>query len=143
MKPIWIVIANASRARCFARPAKHADMELIDEFEHPESRARDAELASTGLGHGPGALAFTPRTDPKQKEQLRFAEELAQHLNGAVAKQSCSQIILVASNPFLGEIKSRLSDKTTQAVSSTVASDLTAFKGKQLRERLDAALGLF
>lgn len=142
MKPIWIVIANASRARCFARPAKRSNIELLEEFEHPESRARDADLTHAGLGHGLGATTYAPRLDPKQKEQHRFAEQLAKHLNGAVAKHNCGQIILVASNPFLGEIKSRLNDQTTQALSSTVASDLTALEGRKLRERLDAALGL-
>ena len=138
----WIVIANASRARCFTRDAAHATLQTLKQFEHPQSRARDADLTSAGLGHGLGAATYAPRLDPKQKEHERFAAELAQHLNAAVAAHECEGLVLIASNPFLGEIKEHLSKQATQAIKNTVSTDLTAFEGRELQERVDAALEL-
>lgn len=139
MKPTWILVANATHARCYVRDNAHAPLQLRKQFEHPESRARVADLAAAGLGHGLGAATYAPRLDPKDKEQERFACELAQHLNAAVAAHECAAVVLVASNPFLGAIKNHLDKQTTQALSATLASDLTAYEGRDLKERLDAA----
>lgn len=140
MKPTWILVANASRARCFARDDEHAPLQLLANLEHPQSRARASALTVAGLGHGQGAATYVPRLDPKDKEHDQFARRIADHLNAGIAAHACGNLILIASNPFLGEIRNRLSRQAAKALRATVVSDLTACEGRELQSRVDAAL---
>lgn len=140
MKPTWILVANASRARCFARDDDSAPLQLQASLEHPQSRARDSALTVAGLGHGQGAATYVPRLDPKDKEHGQFARKVADHLNAGIAAHACGDLILIASNPFLGEIKSRLSHQAAKALRATAAHDLTSYEGRELQQRVDVAL---
>lgn len=140
MKPTWILIANASKARLYERSTAHAPLILSAQFEHQESRARDADLTNAGLGHGLGAATYEPRLDPKDKEHALFAAQLANHLNAGLSAQQTEQVVVIASNPFLGKIKQHLNALTAKAVKATIASDLTAYDGDELTQRIDSAL---
>jgi protein required for attachment to host cells len=140
MKPTWILVANASRARCFARDDDDAPLMLMKSFVHPQSRARDTDLTVAGLGHGKGAATYVPRLDPKDKEHDQFAEELADHLNAGIAAHQFGALVLIASNPFLGEIKNRLSEQAAKSLRAGVAADFTSFEGRELQQRVDTAL---
>lgn len=136
----WILIANAAQAYCYLRNAPQGPLQLLQHMTHPQSRARDADLTTAALGHGLGAATYAPRLDPKQKEHEQFAAEVADKINTAVAAHECSAWILIASNPFLGEIKAHLNKSASEALQATVPSDLTAYEGRELQERVDAAL---
>lgn len=140
MKPTWILVANASHARCFARDDEEAPLQLLASLEHPQSRARDADLTVTGLGHGQGAATYVPRLDPKDKEHEQFAQQIADYLNAGIAAHACGSLVLIASNPFLGEIKKRLSHQAAKALRATASHDLTSYEGRELQSRVDAAL---
>jgi protein required for attachment to host cells len=124
MKKTWIVIANASRARVCKREETNGSglRDLID-FVHIESPQMGAHL--------------DPRIDARQQEHERFAREIAQHLDKGVAAHQCERIVLIASNPFLVEIESQLGPAATAVVWITASSDLTAFSGRELVQRVD------
>lgn len=140
MKPTWIMVANASRAVCLAREDTTSAATLLFSMDHPQSRARDRDLTVSGLGHGRGAATYVPRLDPKAKEHDQFAQQLADRLSAGVAAHSCGELILIASKSMLGEIRNRLDKQAAKAVSASVAADLTAYEGRELRERIDEAL---
>ena len=142
MKPTWIVVANASRARCFERDDNDAPLRMLTSLEHPQSRARDADLTGSGLGHGLGAATYVPRLDPKDKEHDQFAKEVADYLNAGIAAQACGALVVLASNPFLGEIKNRLSRQANKALHAAHACDLTSYEGRELQKRVNAALNV-
>jgi protein required for attachment to host cells len=141
-KPVWILVANGSRARVLARADDAAPLTPVHMLSHPESRARDADLTVAGLGHGRGAATYAPRLDPKDKEHQQFAQQVADALNAGVAAHACSGLLLAASNPFLGEVKQRLSAQAAKLVRGTAPADLTSFEGRELQRRIDEALGL-
>jgi protein required for attachment to host cells len=89
-----------------------------------------------GTGHGLGSVAYLPRTDPREREHERFAAELAHTIDEAVAAGRCAGIVLVASNPFLGAVKSHLSPQSRKALLRTVAADYTSLDEKELARRL-------
>ena len=114
MKNEWILIANASVARLFSRESDSGPLVPLHSFEHAESRLKASELADDRLGHDstdgrPGGVSFEPRMDPRRKQHLKFARELAQRLDEGLAGGDCGRITLYASSPFLGELKGQLS----------------------------------
>jgi protein required for attachment to host cells len=148
MEKSWIVLANAARARILERdPADGALAELTD-FVHPQSRQKASELASDRPGHAQKAhgdpakvsTAFEPRTDLRRKEHEEFARQLAQHLDDAVAQRRCTSLVLIASNPFLGELRSHLGSATQKALALAVPTDLTSVAVPELTRRVSEVL---
>lgn len=142
----WIVVANGARARILEEPDMGVGVppryvHVVD-LVHPESRQKGSELASdapgrvTGSGHGLGSGKFVPRTDPREKERDRFALDVARWLDDGVADGRCAGIVLVASNPLLGELKSHLGHQARKAVLRTLAADYTSLGDAELAARL-------
>jgi protein required for attachment to host cells len=148
MKNTWVVLANAARARIFERePVSGTLVEVLD-LVHPESREKTAELASDREGHaqkahgdpGHAGTAFQPHTTPRQKEHAAFATEVSRHLEVAATQGRCGEVALIASNPFLGELKSHLGSATQRVLSATIPLDLTMVSGPELPHRITEAL---
>ncbi len=148
MSKTWIVLANASRARICERDGQAGGLHELMDFVHTQSRQKGSELGfdqpghvEHGMGSGlRGGTDLDPRTDPRKKEHERFAREIAQHLDKGVASRQCERIVLIASNPFLGEIKAHLGAATAAAVWVTAPSDLTALSGQELAQRVSELL---
>lgn len=145
MKATWILIANAATARCFEKQAD-GKLELLESFAHPDSRKPGSTLGSgrpghiEGEGHGLGSASYQPRIDPKSWEHEKFAKELAAHLNTAVASQKFDRLFVIASNPFLGQIKAHLDAQASKRLAGGIAVDLTSYEGRELKARVDEAL---
>lgn len=145
MKATWILIANAATARCFEKQAD-GKLGLLSSFAHPDSRKPGSTLGSgrpghiEGEGHGLGSASYQPRIDPKSWEHEKFAQELAAHLNTAVASQKFDRLFVIASNPFLGQIKAHLDAQASKRLAGGIAADLTSYEGRELKARVDEAL---
>jgi protein required for attachment to host cells len=143
----WIVVANGARARILEESDPAAGsvpprfVHVVD-LVHPASRSKGTELASdapgrvAGGGHGLGSAKYVPRTDPREKERDRFAHDVARWLDDGVADGRCAGIVIVASNPLLGELKSHLGHQARKAVLRTLAADYTTLDDEQLAARL-------
>ena len=144
----WLVVANAARARVLEEadaPGRHVH---VADLVHPQSRQRSHEIEAArggdrpghveGAGHGLGSAAYLPRTDPREREHDRFARELAHLLDDGVASGRCAGIVLVASDPFLGHVKSHLGRQAAKALLRTVAHDYTALDDEEVVRRLAA-----
>lgn len=145
MKSTWVLIANASQARCYAREHANAPWTEVAKFEDIWGRAKGSDLAEDRSGYEGTSLsragtAYTPRIDAKKKEHESFARQLANYLNEAVEAQRCEEIVLFASNPFLGEVKAFLNEHASKALGRSLAIDLTSFTGPELAHRIDEHL---
>lgn len=145
MKTTWIVLANAARARIFEAGAAGAAPTEVHTLVHPASRLKGHELTEDRPGHAerqtastahPGGTAYPPRADPRAKEQHAFAREIAQVLHDALGAGHCGRIVLVASNPFLGELRAALTPAAATAVAHSEPADLTALPVLDLQSRL-------
>lgn len=153
MEKTWVLIANSERARCFERHATdHALTELLD-FVHTyaktnvmtETSLGDRSGDAAGKGHGRTGHAgtqFEPHTETHAKERASFARQLADYLNAGVAAQRCTELVLIATSPMLGELRACLSSAADKLVRSRIASDLTRYQGPELKQRVDDALRL-
>ena len=148
MTVTWIVLCNASRARiCEWVDGQRKLREVVD-LVHPQSQMKGVELEADRPGHvhrsmGDGTVgrtALDPRTDPRQKEHEVFARELSRYVDEALKARRCGALVLVASNPFLGELKSHLSPACEKAVQATLPSDLTGFDLHEIEQRLAALM---
>lgn len=145
MKAELILIANAATARLFSHDPADGSWQTLASLEHPSSRRKASELGDSRSGHGsadtrPGGIAFDPRLDAKHKEQLHFADELAQRVEEELAGGRFGHFVLFSSSPFLGEFKQRLGPQAAKALQAAVDADLTAFPLDEVRRRVDAAL---
>jgi protein required for attachment to host cells len=145
MKRNWLVVANAARARVLEEGEQPGRYTHVSDLVHPQSRMKGEQLGSDrpghveGNGHGLGSAAYLPRTDPREREHDRFSREVAKAVNEAVAQSRCAGITLVASDPFLGHVKSHLSVQSRKLLLRTVACDYTALRDEELLHRLQAA----
>ena len=140
MKPEWILIANASRARLLMREAG-CPLVVIDSFDHPQSRSMSSELGDDKAGREKtdrsfGGAAYEPRLDPKDREHLRFARELADYLEGQARQGHLRSLAIYASSPFLGDLKAQLGTATAHLVSATHDLDLTSVGLVELEHRV-------
>ena len=141
MKPQWILVANASLARLFSRDSPTDPLVSLATMEHPESRLKGSELAKDRPGHeatdhSSGGNRYEPRSDVRRKEHQRFAREIAQRLDAALAADEFSALWIFASSPFLGELKAQLSDAVDKRVQLALDSDLTALGLTEIEQRL-------
>lgn len=145
----WLIVANATRARVLQEPDPQAPGPAryvhCADLVHTESRLKGVDLASDRPGHMPGSgfgpsgsagAAYPPRTDPREREHDRFAQQVAGTINAAVADGRCAGLVLVASNPFLGHLKGHLSRQAAKLLLRTVPSDYTALTEDELARRL-------
>jgi protein required for attachment to host cells len=148
MKKTWIVLANASRARIFDRDAVGGKLEELTDLVHLQSREKGSDLTTDRPGHaqkahgdpGHAGTAFQAHSDPRQKEHAAFAAQVSHSLEDAVTQGRCPGLVLIASDPFLGELKSHLGDAATRVLSATIPRDLSSFAGADLERRVSEAL---
>lgn len=145
----WLVVANASQARVLEAAATAGPYQLVVELAHPESRQKGIELANDRPGraegnvhtqgggvHGPGGGLYEPRVDAHKREHERFAQEVAAVLNAGVADGRCAGLVIIAADPFLGQIKAKLSERASELVLRTLSKDYTALSEQALAKRM-------
>jgi len=144
MPKTWIVIADATRARIFERDEADGRLTEVTDLAHAASRLRSRELGRDHAGRqepyrgSSGPAAFTPQTDPQEREHERFAHELAHMLDRAVEEHRCGQILLASTDRFLGLLRAHLNARTQATISQTLHHDYTRLGAREIEERLQA-----
>jgi protein required for attachment to host cells len=143
MNRVFVVCANASLARLFSRDAANGAMSPVATLKHPESRLPGHELAGDRPGHeatdhSQGGNRFEPRTDPRRHEHEKFAREIAESLRTRLAAGEFDALWLLASSPFLGELKAALDEGVAGRVRFVHATDLTSLGLAEIEDRLRA-----
>ena len=144
MKPQWIQVANASIARLLARDSADEPLRALATWQHPESRLKGSELQSDRPGHErsdrAGGTELTPRSDPHRKEHQAFAHEIAKKLGEALDAGEYGSLAIIASSPFLGELRHALGKAVTKATTHVADLDLTSFGLSEIETRLEREL---
>jgi protein required for attachment to host cells len=114
---------------------------VLDTFEHPQSRRKASELGDSAAGRELGSRGYAAathyaRVDAREKEQVRFARELAGRLEHEARLNSFHSLSLFVSSPFLGELKRELGDMTRLLLAATHDVDLTSVGMAELEARL-------
>ena len=137
--PIWILVADANRARVFKAVKKNGPLEEVEDFVHPASRLHEGDLVtdSGGSNRGPNGRHGVDNGDVHKREEAeQFARELAAELDRALRAGSFSRIYLVAPPRFLGLLRQSISPQLGEKVSGEIDKDLTQHTPQKIRELL-------
>jgi protein required for attachment to host cells len=153
MDTTWILISDASRARLFATEGQGKPLQLVQEFEHPESRAANQDLVTDrpgrvqqSAGGGPGSpgggsrSAMEPQTTPKEVEHDLFARELAGALYKGATGNAYAHLVLAAPPQFLGMLREVIDEPVRKKVSASLDKDYTRLDLRELTERVQGSL---
>lgn len=142
----WVVVANSSRARVFETRGAGTGLAALQAYEHPDSRAKGSDLVSDRPGHTASdhgsRTALEPDTAPKRNVQTHFARELAQALEQGRVENRYQNLVLVASSPFLGILRSQLPVHVNGQVREALDKDYTALAERELAAQLGAVVAL-
>lgn len=140
MSTTWILVSNASSGKIFKHTGPNKGLEIVKEFQHPQSREKNLNLVSDRPGHNPSAGnghgSFVPATMPKEHEAEVFALELARELDAGRIANQFARLVLVAPPAFLGQLNRRLSDAVKGLVSDKLEKDYTKASDKELARHL-------
>ncbi|GHB12607.1 host attachment protein [Salinicola rhizosphaerae] len=137
MDKIYIVAADAARARIFARQANV--LKEVETLTHAEGRAHTGDLRTGGKGEASAGASQrqTGNEDAtSDKQEMFFAKEVAGYLREARTQGKADEFILIAAPHFLGQLRDKL-DKPTQAlVTKTVDKDLSKASEDEIAAKL-------
>ncbi|MFP4192037.1 MAG: host attachment protein [Candidatus Hydrogenedentota bacterium] len=141
MDRTWYLVANASTARVYAKTPGNKTLQLLHEYNHPESREPRRELKRDRHGHyagaGKGHGSMVEPTDPKKQEASRFAREIASALHHAHAKNEFERLVLVTPPSFFQHLKKPMEPLLHECVNTVIEKDYTKTDPKKLAEHLE------
>jgi protein required for attachment to host cells len=145
MKSIMVVVADSTAARVFTAESTSSSLIEIETMAHPASRLHDRDITSdmpgkSKGGDGSGGHAYQAETDPKEYEMTEFAKQVADYLDAARSTNQISELLLVASPAFLGELRTHLSEETKKSVVFELDKNLTHHSVEDIRKHLPKRL---
>jgi len=140
-KPIWVLAADASRAKIWAASTPSSSLELVHEIESPEGRMHERDLTSDLPGRafdssGSGRHVMEQEVSPKKEAAVRFSHELAGVLAKAYKQSVFGKIYLAAAPSFLGLLRVCCKDALKQCDVIEVDKNYAAMAANELRVRL-------
>jgi protein required for attachment to host cells len=144
MSKHWVIVADKSKARIFT--VEDPRGALMDEvvLEHPQAREREQTLTSDRPGRsfdskGQGRHAMGTSVEPDQQETIRFAKQIADHVQAAHNEGRCDRLLLVAGLPLLGLLREPLNTLTGLRVSE-IEKNLGQYDAREIRKHLPERL---
>lgn len=142
MKPVLILLADASRARLLRALNRHHPPEELRQWVHPESRMHASELGydesqprtHDRMGHHRHKIE--PHQAPTRQEADQFARQLGEALDAALRDDSEARLVLFAPPRFLGQLREHLGDHAAAAVVHEKDSELTLLEPREVLEHL-------
>ena len=141
--PVWILVANGSRARLLQRtPPEHTLTELHD-WVHPATRQHRQDFANGHRQSGiRGRSGLAERSSMQDRARTLFAQEIGLWMAQSARTRSVGHLALLASNPFLGDLITETRKGDCPPVCATHALDLTGLPLPELEQRLRQEFGL-
>ncbi|MDQ2076466.1 host attachment protein [Marinimicrobium sp. ABcell2] len=145
MPKVQILVANAGQARFFSVDSPTGDLHELGVDINPEARMRGEDLVSDRPGRFQdrsvnGRSAAEEPTDPKDVSIQRFARQLAQKLDLERTQGRLERLYLVASPPFLGELRKHLNGNLKPLIADEIAKDFGHMAARDLRKHLPERL---
>lgn len=129
-RKVWVVVADASRARLFLAETPRGPLVELEDAAHSAARLQDHELLSDRAGRsfdiqGHHRHAMEATTNPHDQEAQRFAHELAERLRVHHNAHDFDGLVLVAAPRFLGLLRGALDEQVAKQVLASLDLDLT------------------
>ncbi len=146
MEKIWVLVADASRARYFETDSPMGELRETADMVHPESRLHERAIRTDKQGRafdssGSGRHALDERESIREQAATTFAIEIADYLDKARTEHAFDRLIVVAPPKFLGELRERLDDNVRDLISLELDKDLAHIeKAAEIRTHLPERL---
>ncbi|MDH5229647.1 MAG: host attachment protein [Gammaproteobacteria bacterium] len=145
MNQKWYVIANSAQAKIYYTDNNKTELTLHETLDHPESRMKAAEISSDRPGHfqaagGISHGSFAEKTNPKDYEVERFANEVASYLNNARNQNVYYGLIIAASPKFHGLLNKHMNKNVAELVNKHIEKDLSSVPVHQLTDTVNQYL---
>lgn len=145
-RPLWVLVADESRARILQWPGRGHDLEPVDELTDAAARADRADLRRDAYGRRAGGdprmggnATSSAGEDELHLEAAGFARRVAQWLADAQQKGRFEALRIVAAPRFLGLLRKALPPSVAQRVTEDAPQDLVQLNQRELTVRLFSA----
>jgi protein required for attachment to host cells len=145
-KPIiWVLVADAARARLFQVEQPQQTLRAALARELIGSNLPSREIASDRPGRtfdsgGEGRHAMEPATDPARHAQQEFARDVVRLLDEQKESRAFDRLIIVAPPQFLGDLRALMSQQLRQVVHAEIGKDLSKLPLHELQDHLAEVL---
>lgn len=137
-EPTCIVACSGTEARLWKSTSRFGAWTQIADMQNPENVNRESEFASDRPGRafdsvGGGRHAMSTSHSGLEHELTRFAEQVAEHINRALAAGDFVHLVLIAEPRFLGHLRDKLSAAAAAAVILEASKNLMRLNGDEIR----------
>ena len=141
----WILVAESSRAKLYSASSRKGPLSEVTAFVHPEGRLHAGDLVSDRSGSDSGSIGqgrhvVDDKTIPKKQENINFAREIAEYLEGARNKGTFRRLILIAPPAFLGLLRDTLGKEVLDLVTEQIDKNLVQQPPTVVREHVSMAV---
>lgn len=128
-KTTYMLIADSGGARLYRTDPRLKSLELIEEKDNPAGRKSESELGTGRPGRrmgtgGGGIHGLNDHDDMEAHESELFARALCEQLHKQHEAGKFDDLKIAAPPKFLGELRQRLSNGCSNALSLTLNKDL-------------------
>ena len=128
MQRTLIIVADRTKARIFQYQGVGKDFLPIHTLEHPEGRLKNKDIDSDAPGKsfssfGQGSHDMPRENSAKEKEDQRFAADIAKYLDQKRKTDGLQRLFMAAEGGFLGLIKGAMDKDTLAIVKNTLSKD--------------------
>ncbi len=141
MSKIWVVVADASRARIFTARTPADELTEQQTLTHPEGRLHEGDLVTDRSGRdrdsgGGGGHDMGHTADAREAEEDRFAIEVCDVLEQARVKDEIKKLHVVAAPHFLGMLRKHQSAALKKLVEGELPKNLVVQSPEDIRKGL-------
>lgn len=141
MSKIWVVVADASRARIFTARTPGDGLVELETLTHPEGRLHEGDLVTDRSGRdrdaaGGGGHDMGHTDDAKDTEGARFAVEVCDALEKARVQGEIKKLHVVASPHFLGLLRKQQTAALKKLVEGELSKNLVTKNPEEIRKAL-------
>ena len=119
--PVWVLVADSSRARIFEVKIGSDAFELVSEFPHAGGHKHHHDGAADAHNHA---------------AHTQFARELCHALSQGLNSHRCGRIVIAANPELLGHLRDVADHNLQKHISEAVHKDYTTLNPRELAERL-------
>ena len=135
---IWVVVADAAKARFFSQETLHGQLTEVMDLAHPEARQSQTNLASDGPGNqstagGHGIHGMQDKITPREAEDQRFAREVIGSIREAVNSGKISSFYMAAPPRFLGRLRDAMDSRLSKALAGDLGKNISLASPEKVR----------
>jgi len=141
MSRIRIVVADQAEAIFYDAPSLGARPKEVGRISDPLARKHDRDLGSDRPGRsyesvGGARHAIERENDPRYEAAVRFARRISCRLDDALKRGEFEELVVAAGPPFLGLMRSEMSQQVKKRVVHEIRKDLVHGPVEALRRHL-------